>query len=100
MRASQTGFAVLLALSLAASAGAAEPAAAPTLALVGGRIIDGYEGRPIEDGIVLIAGNRIVAVGTRSQIAVPPGIPTIDTRGMSVPGLAGLRPLMILRHGD
>lgn len=102
MRASQTGFAVLLALSFAASAGAAEPAAAPTLALVGGRIIDGYEGRPIEDGIVLIAGNRIVAVGTRSQIAVPPGIPTIDTRGMSVlPGLADMHVhLMILGHGD
>jgi imidazolonepropionase-like amidohydrolase len=102
MRASQAGFAVLLALSLAASAGAAEPAAPPTLALVGGRIIDGYEGRPIEDGIVLIAGNRIVAVGTRSQIAVPPGIPTIDTRGMSVlPGLADMHVhLMILGHGD
>jgi len=102
MRASQAGFAVLLVLSLTASAGAAEPAAAPTLALVGGRIIDGYEGRPIEDGIVLIAGNRIVAVGTRSQIAVPPGIPTIDTRGMSVlPGLADMHVhLMILGHGD
>ena len=102
MRARQTGLAVLLALSLAASAGAAEPAAAPTLALVGGRIIDGYEGRPIEDGVVLIAGNRIVAVGTRAQIAVPPGIPTIDTRGMSVlPGLADMHVhLMILGHGD
>ena len=102
MRASQTGFAVLLALSLAAFVGAAEPTPAPTLALVGGRIIDGYEGRPIEDGIVLIAGNRIVAVGTRSQIAVPRGIPTIDTRGMSVlPGLADMHVhLMILGHGD
>ncbi len=102
MRASQAGFAVLLALSLAASAGAAEPAAAPTLALVGGRIIDGYEGRPIEDGVVLIAGNRIVAVGTRAQVVVPPGIPTIDTRGMSVlPGLADMHVhLMILGHGD
>src|SRR5437773_3039482 len=102
MRASQAGFAVLLALSLAAPAGAAEPAAAPTLALVGGRIIDGYEGRPIEDGVVLIAGNRIVAVGTRSQIAVPAGTPTIDTRGMSVlPGLADMHVhLMIVGHGD
>jgi imidazolonepropionase-like amidohydrolase len=102
MRGSQTGFAVLLALSLAASAGAAEPASAPTLALVGGRIIDGYEGRPIEDGVVLISGNRITAVGTRSQIAVPAGIPTIDTRGMSVlPGMADMHVhLMILGHGD
>lgn len=102
MRGNQTGPAVLLALSLAAFAGAAEPVPAPTLALVGGRIIDGYEGRPIEDGVVLIAGNRIAAVGTRSQIAVPAGIPTIDTRGMSVlPGLADMHVhLMILGHGD
>jgi len=102
MRGSLTGSAVLLALSLAAAAGAAEPAGAPTLALVGGRIIDGYEGRPIEDGVVLIAGNRITAVGTRSQITVPPGTPTIDTRGMSVmPGMADMHVhLMILGHGD
>ena len=29
---------------------------APTLALVGGQVIDGYEGPPIRDGVVLIAG--------------------------------------------
>jgi imidazolonepropionase-like amidohydrolase len=103
MRRNPAGIAVLLllALAVAASASAAEPAK-PTLALVGGRIIDGYEGRPIEDGIVLIAGDRIAAVGTRSQIAVPPGTPVIDTRGMSVlPGMADMHVhLMILGHGD
>jgi len=73
-----------------------------TLALVGGRILDGYEGRPIEDGVILIAGERIVAVGARSEIAVPAGTPVIDTRGMSVlPGLADMHVhLMILGHGD
>lgn len=102
MRGSSTGSAVLLLLSLAAAVGAAEPGAAPTLALVGGRIIDGYEGRPIEDGVVLIAGDRIAAVGTRSQVVVPPGTPAIDTRGMSVlPGIADMHVhLMILGHGD
>ena len=37
-----------------------------------------------------------------SQVAVPPGTPTIDTRGMSVlPGLADMHVhLMILGHGD
>ena len=102
MRGSPTGSAALLVLSLAAAAGAADPGAAPTLALVGGRIIDGYEGRPIEDGVVLIAGDRIAAVGTRSQVVVPPGTPAIDTRGMSVlPGIADMHVhLMILGHGD
>jgi hypothetical protein len=40
----------LLLLAAASLAGAAE-SVRPTLALVGGRIIDGYEGRPIEDGV-------------------------------------------------
>ncbi|MGH9368336.1 MAG: amidohydrolase family protein [Thermoanaerobaculia bacterium] len=89
-------------LSLAAALPAAEPAPRATLALVGGRIIDGYEGAPIDDGVVLIAGERILAVGPRSRIAVPAGTPTIDTRGMSVlPGLADMHVhLMILGHGD
>jgi imidazolonepropionase-like amidohydrolase len=94
--------ALVFGLALAASLPAAEPAARPTLALVGGRIIDGYEGAPVDDGVVLIAGERIVAVGPRSRIAVPDGTPTIDTRGMSVlPGLADMHVhLMIVGHGD
>jgi imidazolonepropionase-like amidohydrolase len=101
MRRIPPGATVLLLLALAVAASAAEPAR-PTLALVGGRIIDGYEGRPIEDGVVLIAGDRITAVGTRSQITVPPGTPVIDTRGMSLlPGMADMHVhLMILGHGD
>jgi imidazolonepropionase-like amidohydrolase len=94
--------ALALGLGVAALARAADPPAKPTLALVGGRIIDGYEGTPIEDGVVLIAGERIVAVGPRSRVAVPDGTPTIDTRGMSVlPGLADMHVhLMIVGHGD
>jgi imidazolonepropionase-like amidohydrolase len=94
--------ALVLGVALCASLAAAEPAAKPTLALVGGRIIDGYEGTPIDDGVVLIAGERIVAVGPRSALAVPEGTPTIDTRGMSVlPGLADMHVhLMIVGHGD
>lgn len=81
---------------------AAPPSPKPTLALVGGRVIDGYEGRPIEDGVVLIAGERILAVGPRSEVPVPAGVPSIDTRGMSVlPGLADMHVhLMIVGHGD
>ena len=93
---------ILLAAASEAVLPAAEPAAQPTLALTGGRIIDGYEGTPIDDGVVLIAGERIVAVGPRARVAVPPGTPTIDTRGMSVlPGLADMHVhLMIVGHGD
>ncbi len=103
MRRSLPTLAVCLALLAAGNAlRAAEPPPKPTLALVGGRIIDGYEGPPINDGVILIAGERIVALGPRSEIAVPAGTPIIDTRGMSVlPGLADMHVhLMILGHGD
>jgi imidazolonepropionase-like amidohydrolase len=88
--------------SFSATLSSAQPAPAPTLALVGGRIIDGYEGRPIDDGVVLIAGERIVALGRRAEVAIPPGTPTIDTRGMSIlPGLADMHVhLMIVGHGN
>jgi imidazolonepropionase-like amidohydrolase len=74
----------------------------PTLALVGGQVIDGYEGPPIHDGVVLIAGDRIVAVGPRSSVAVPSGVTVIDTSGMSVlPGLMDMHVhLMLLGHAD
>jgi imidazolonepropionase-like amidohydrolase len=98
-RALQPAF--LLLFLAAAAASAAEPGKV-TLALSGGRVIDGYEGRPIEDAVVLIAGDRIAAVGPRSQVSIPAGVATIDTRGMSIlPGLADMHVhLMIVGHGD
>lgn len=85
-----------------ASGLAQDSSARPTLALVGGQVIDGYEGAPIRDGVVLIAGERIVAVGPRSEVAVPAGTTVIDTEGMSVlPGLMDMHVhLMILGHSD
>jgi imidazolonepropionase-like amidohydrolase len=90
-------------LVLVASAGVAQDSRAkPTLALVGGQVIDGYEGAPIRDGVVLIAGERIVAVGPKSEVPIPPGTPVVDTEGMSVlPGLMDMHVhLMILGHAD
>ncbi|HUM03386.1 MAG TPA: amidohydrolase family protein, partial [Thermoanaerobaculia bacterium] len=51
---------------------------------------------------VLIAGDRILAVGRRGEVAVPPGTSVIDTAGMSVlPGLMDMHVhLMILGHSD
>jgi imidazolonepropionase-like amidohydrolase len=89
--------------SPAAAAGAARPdSLRVTLALVGGRVIDGYGGRPIENGVVLVAGERIVAVGPRATTPVPAGVDTISTEGMTVlPGLFDMHVhLMLLGHGD
>jgi imidazolonepropionase-like amidohydrolase len=59
-----------------------------TLAIVGGMLIDGHEGPPLHHSIVLIDGNKIVAVGTRDTLTVPAGTKVIDAGGMTVmPGL-------------
>ena len=70
MRRVSAGAAFVLFFLLAAGAPAAEPARV-TLALVGGRIVDGYEGRPIEDGVILVAGERI-APWARGPVACLP----------------------------
>ena len=59
-----------------------------TLALVGGRVIDGYGGKPQEDTVILISENSIAAVGNISEIGIPKTATIIDTNGMTVlPGL-------------
>jgi imidazolonepropionase-like amidohydrolase len=89
----------LFALALALPAAAGER---PTLALVGGQVIDGFGGPPIRDGVVLIAGERIVAVGPRAEVPVPAGTTVVSTEGMSVlPGLMDMHVhLMLLGHAD
>jgi imidazolonepropionase-like amidohydrolase len=78
------------------------PAQNVTLAVTGGRILDGYGGPPIENGVILIAGERITAVGPASAVSVPAGVRTIDANGMTVmPGLIDMHVhLQILGHGD
>jgi NAD(P)H-dependent flavin oxidoreductase YrpB (nitropropane dioxygenase family)/imidazolonepropionase-like amidohydrolase len=90
------------ALLLLVLAGALGAQTRPTLALAGGRVIDGYGGPPIENGVVLVAGERIVAVGPSHAVQIPAGIPVIDTNGMTVlPGLIDMHVhLQILGHGD
>lgn len=99
----------LLACRLLVAAAVAAPAPATSLAaqeaslaLVGGRVLDGYGGPVIEDGVVLMAGERVLAVGPRSEVTVPEGVPTVSTEGMTVlPGLCDMHVhLQLLGHGD
>jgi imidazolonepropionase-like amidohydrolase len=92
--------ALVLALGAAASAGAAEPGR--RLALVGGMLLDGYEVPPIHHAAVLIEGDRIVAAGPASQVAIPADAEVIDTSGRTMlPGLIDVHVhLQILGHGD
>jgi cytosine/adenosine deaminase-related metal-dependent hydrolase len=89
---------LLLGASCAARAGggaieeglpATRPLAAD-LALVG-RVIDGSGASPIEDGVVLVAGERIVCVGSRTACPVVDGVREIDVGdGTILPGLIDL----------
>ena len=77
-------------------------AQAVTLAVTGGRILDGYGGPPIENGVILVAGERITAVGPAGSVPVPNGVRVVDANGMTVmPGLIDMHVhLQILGHGD
>jgi imidazolonepropionase-like amidohydrolase len=58
------------------------------LALVGGTIVTMKGDEVIKDGVVLIEGNRIVAVGPKGTVEVPGDAKTIDVSGKTVlPGL-------------
>ena len=71
---------LIAALALAVNAGA------QTTAFVGGRVIDGT-GRAIDNGVVVINGGKITAVGPAST-PVPAGATRVDLKGKTIlPGL-------------
>lgn len=71
-------------------------------ALVGGTLIDGYGGKPLQNAVIIIEGERIKAIGQVGQISIPSGAEVISTEGMSVlPGLWDMHVhLMINGHSD
>jgi imidazolonepropionase-like amidohydrolase len=75
---------------------------AKTTALVGGRLIDGWGGAPVNNSVILIEDQRIKAVGTADTLPVPAGAEVVDLRGMSVlPGLWDMHVhTMLLGHSD
>lgn len=71
-------------------------------ALVGGTLLDGYGGTPIQNSVILIEGQRIKAIGHQGNLAVPPEAELISTEGMTVlPGLWDMHVhLMINGHSN
>ena len=71
-------------------------------ALVGGTLVDGTLSDPIRNSVILIEGERIVAVGTVDTLPVPADTKVISTEGMTVlPGLWDMHVhLMINGHSD
>ncbi len=100
------GVLLLGVLVLAATAAGAQspenPKTGEVLALVGGRLIDGYGGPPLENSVIVVRGNRIEAVGRVGEVAVPAGARVLSTEGHTVlPGLIDMHVhLMIIGHAD
>ncbi len=60
---------------------------AETTAIIGGTVIDGNGGAPLQDGVIVIDGERIVSVGRRGT-AIPAKARRIDAKGKYIiPGL-------------
>ena len=81
---------------------ACSPLNAKVTALVGGRLIDGWGGAPVNQSVVLLDGERITAVGTVDTLPVPADATVVDCRGMSLlPGLWDCHVhTMLLGHSD
>lgn len=58
------------------------------IALMGPTVIDGRGGAPLRDAVVLVRGDRIVAVGPRASTSLPLDAVTVNARGLTLlPGL-------------
>jgi imidazolonepropionase-like amidohydrolase len=85
-------FAVAALASTALSVAATQaPAAAGSLAIIGGTVIDGNGGKPMENATVLIRGDRIAAVGPAGTVDIPADAKRVDAAGKYVlPGFIDL----------
>lgn len=87
-RARRPSCAVLAFLISVAAFGQGLQGAGRGIALVGGAVLDGTGSPPVRDGVVLIRGARIEAVGTLEAIPIPADYERVSTEGMTVlPGL-------------
>ena len=90
IRRAVVGWSALLSLTACASPGADPDEAAP-LVIVNAMIIDGRGNPPVEDGVVVVVGDRIEAAGVSGAVQVPEGAVMIDAGGGAViPGLADM----------
>lgn len=82
--------AVCIALCLLALAAphAQRGAAGPVIAIVGAKLIDGTGGAPVDNAVVIVAGDRVTAAGPRARVQVPSGATVVDATGKTlIPGL-------------
>ena len=78
----------LLSIALAACGPARTPVPDDALVVWNGIVIDATGRLPIHDGIVVVQGHRITAVGEAADFMVPQGARIIDANGGTImPGI-------------
>lgn len=83
--------------------------ATSVIAIVGANSIDGRGGPVVSDSVVVIRGERIVAVGKQGEVKIPAGAEVVDAKGLTLlPGLIDAHfhidgddalPALYLSHG-
>lgn len=86
-----------------------QPNANHVIAIAGATLIDGRGGAPLLDAVVVIRGEKIVAVGKRGAVSIPAGAEMVDGKGLTLlPGLIDSHfhidgddslPALFLTHG-
>ena len=87
----------------------AQSPATSVIAVVGANLIDGRGGPVVTDAVVVIRGERIVAVGKQGEVKIPSGAEVVEAKGLTLlPGLIDshfhidgedLLPALFLSHG-
>jgi hypothetical protein len=87
----------------------AKPAANQTIAIVGATLIDGRGASPVNDAVVIVRGEKIVAVGARAAVTIPKAAALLEANGLTLlPGLIDAHfhldgdeglPSLFLSHG-
>ncbi len=66
----------------------------------GATVIDGVSDTPIEDAVIVIAGDTIQSIGKRGSVEIPPGAMTINAAGKTIlPGMFNLHGHVAMSEG-
>ena len=67
------------------------PVSAATTAIVGGTVVNLDGGKPLQDAVILVDGERIAAIGSRYEVDIPAGTKIVDAEGMwLIPGMMNM----------